>query len=148
MEADAEALEYLVTRSLEEGVPPSVVARIFEIDVKLVKDVLSEVRVRAYGTDDMAEYLEHVQWGALAEAFDIIRHGSYQDRTRFTAAILGKQLAVAGRRTPEGQRELQSRLEEILDKQRTGRSAAQSRPSEFVVGAAPDGWDPGEDDDE
>ena len=43
-----EELETIVAAMLGEGVPPSVVARVFDLDHELVKRAQSEVRVKRY----------------------------------------------------------------------------------------------------
>jgi len=58
----ARELEDLVGKMLGEGVPAGVVSRVFELDIELVKDEQKKVRVRKYGTEDLNDYLEQMQW--------------------------------------------------------------------------------------
>ena len=115
MLADAAAIEHFVTRLVEEGVPASVVARAFDLDVDLVKEVRATVRVRLYTTADMDEYLESLRWAVMSDAFSILRHGSTMDRTRLTAAVLGRQITASARKPSEGEKE-QKQLIAILEK--------------------------------
>ena len=119
-------------RLLEEGVPPGVVSRVFQLDTELVKTAQSKVRVRRYGTEDLSEYLEQIQWDTLDRVRDIIASGSTSDQVKFAGAILGKQMALTARRTPETQRQITDKVMEMFDTMRTGNKEDGAR-SRFVA---------------
>lgn len=132
---DAE-LVTLVERCLIEGVPPSVVARVFGLDTELVKQAVKTVRVKQYGTDDLAEYTEQLQWDAVDQARQILSSGSVADKTRFISSVLGRHISVAGRRTPATQREAAEKVLTMLDgmvKAPSLRAEDDEEPSRFVV---------------
>lgn len=104
-------LELLVSRALEAGVPKEVTARVFDLPVDIVAEMQQEVRVGTYNTADRGEYLEHIQWEVLRRAEETIRTGSPGEAARVATAVLGRQIAVAGKRPSEG---LSGAREEIL----------------------------------
>ena len=126
-------LEEIVGRLLLEGVPTGIVARVFHLDPELVREAQRSVRVKTYGTDDIAEYTEQLQWDAVNHAREIVASGSEADRMKFLSVILGKQVALNARRTPDAQRKSQEALLDLLAKQREGGSQRDSSESSFVV---------------
>ena len=126
-------LEAIVERCLEEGVPPGVVARVFDLDHDLVKAAQSQVRTKNYGTDDMSEYTEQMHWDAVEEARRIIAHGSAAEKSRMLGMVLGKQVALSARRTPESVRNSQDSLMDVMEEMRSGRVRGSSPRSKFVA---------------
>jgi hypothetical protein len=131
--SEAELLETMVERLLVEGVPTGVIARAFELDIDLVKERQAKVRRNKYGTDDLSEYMEQMQWTAVDEALKTMTAGSVSEKTRFVSAILGKQMAVAARRTPESQRKAVDSLMDMLSGMRSGPAKAPAKRSRFVA---------------
>lgn len=129
----AAELEAIVDSLLENGVPASVVARVFDLDHDLVKRRLSDVRVARYGTDDMTEYMEQLQWDAVDEARQLIAKGSAAEKSRMLGMVLGKQVALAARRTPQGVRDSQDALMDLLDDMRTSTPKTDIPRSRFVA---------------
>jgi hypothetical protein len=125
----------LVERCLTEGVPPGVVARIFGLDVQLIKDAQKQLRTKRYGTDDLVEYTEQLQWDAVDKAREILNSGSAADQTRFIAGILGKQVAIAARRTPAAQRDSQEKVLSMFESMRNSEPKEAEPRSRFVVRA-------------
>lgn len=123
----------MVERLLIEGVPPGVIARAFELNVELIKERQSQVRRVKYGTDDLSEYMEQMQWTAVEEALKTMQSGSVAEKTRFVSAILGKQMAVAARRTPESQRKATDSLMDLMAEMRTGEAKKPAPRSRFVA---------------
>lgn len=126
----------LVRRSLERGVPSGVVADIFGLDKALVGDMQREVHVTMYGTDDQAEYLENIQWAVLDKAHWMIQHGSAAEAVAMARSVFGKQLSLAGKRTPEHQQAKIDELEEVMREMREGAPSASGEASPFVVTGA------------
>jgi hypothetical protein len=136
VKVDPEAFGLFVERCLEEGVPASVVARIFELDLELVRQCLSIVRQKRYGTDDLAEYTVQAQWEALEEVRNIMTTGNPTERARVAATLLRTTVAVAGRRVPEKQREMAEKVFDLFKGMRDA-PATESEESRFVVSASP-----------
>jgi len=139
---DIAAYEALVRRSLEHGVPSEVVSEVFSLPPDLCKEMRREVLVAEYGTADQAEYLEHLQWRTLKRAGQIIDHGSVADANRVAGAVLGRQIAAAGKRPSEGTREA---IDDLMDHMKGIRESPSKAtpPGRFVVGvgARSDGAD-------
>jgi len=133
MSLSAKELELITERLLEEGVPPGVVARVFDLDVDLVREAQKAVRVLRYGTDDLEEYTEQTRWDAMEHARRTIATGSEADKTRFSAAMLGKTMAASARRTPAGVIQNQETILEMMEKMRTGEPAEPREQSRFVA---------------
>ena len=137
MTITADELELIVEALLIEGVPSGVVARVFGLDTELVKTALLSVRQKTYGTDDLQEYSEQLQWDAIEHARDVIANGAEADKLKFMGLVLGKHMALSSRRTPESTRRAQESLMDILGKQRTGDAAPVPR-SKFIVSVGDD----------
>jgi predicted alpha-1,6-mannanase (GH76 family) len=120
MSITALELETIVEKMLVEGVPPGVVSRVFDLDLDLVKDEQRKVRIRKYGTEDLNDYMEQMQWDAIETARTTLATGSTAEKSRFVSAILGKQMTAAAKRTPEGEREKRDQVEEMFRKMREG----------------------------
>ena len=114
-----EELEGLVERCLGEGVPPGVVARVFDLDDDLVKEKQKEVRKAKYGTDDLNDYLEQVQWDTLEWAKTTMANGAPAAQARVAATVLGKQMTVAAKRTPQGERDTAEQIMEMFARMRS-----------------------------
>jgi hypothetical protein len=128
-----EELEELTERLLINGIPKSVVARSLDLDIELVSAKLRDVRVNEYGTDDMTEYMEQLQWDAVDEARKIIATGSAAEKSRMLGMVLGKQVALSARRTPEGVRNSQGALLDLLEDMRTSKPRRDPPQSRFVA---------------
>ena len=126
-------MENLVTRLLTNGVPKSVVARSLDLDPDLVGAKLKEVRVNRYGTDDMTEYMEQLQWDAVDDARQIIANGSAAEKTRVLGMVLGKQVALSARRTPEAVRNSQDSVIEMFKEMREGKGKKTPERSRFIA---------------
>lgn len=124
MSLSADELEMIVVRMLEEGVPPSVAARIFGLEPELVRDVQSRVRIAHYGTEDLVEYVEQMQWEAVDKARKTLAEGSPTEQARLTQLLLAKQMTLAARRTPEGTRKARDDLLDTLAAMRDGSKVA------------------------
>jgi len=116
-----EELETITERMLEEGVPPGVVARVLDLDDELVKDTQSKVRVKRYGTDDLGDYTEQMQWKMMEVALNTLEHGSTAEKARVMSTVLGKQIAAVAKRSPEAERSQREAVEELFEQMRGGR---------------------------
>jgi hypothetical protein len=126
-------LKDLVSRCLQEGIPPGVVSRVFDLDQGLVKATQREVNVKRYGTDDMTEYMDYLRRAAVEEALRIIEGGSAADKTRTLGLILGKEMAYSARRTPEWKRDSQNAIIELMENMRGGKAKAEVPKSRFIA---------------
>jgi hypothetical protein len=105
MSTTAKELEKIIEKMLLEGVPPGVVDRVFPgVGLDTIKEAQKQVRVAQYGTDDLNDYLEQMQWMAVEDAMTTFQTGSATERARVRSAILGKQMTAAAKRPPEGTR--------------------------------------------
>ena len=114
MAITARELEALVERLLSEGVPPGVVSRSLDLDPDVVKSAMKGIRITRYGTDDLSDYTEQMQWRVIEEAMTALSTGSAAEKARVMSTVLGKQMAAASKRAPEGQRDKLAQLEEMF----------------------------------
>lgn len=125
--------EYLVIRSLELQIPADVVAELFELPLDTVTELQRTVRIRKYGTDDMAAYLEGIQWRALELADRMLRQGNTQDAVKIVTAVFGRQIQAAGRRPSSDLERARAQILERLGGMREAPALA-GAPGRFVVG--------------
>lgn len=125
----------LVHRCLSAGVPPGIVAQIFELDAELVSEARKQVLVTEYGTADQEEYRQHLEWKTLAKCQDIMENGSPADQVRIATQVLGRQIAKGSKAESETSRASRERLEEQLASMRSAPPVV-AGPSRFVMGPA------------
>lgn len=105
---------HMVDRLLECGVPPTAVARAYEIDPIVVKDRLNELRVEKYGAAELSEATAQMQWQALEQARAMIYEAPYNVRSRFIMAILSKTMSLTARQNPETLGNMRRDLQELM----------------------------------
>ena len=76
-----------IYRLLKMGVPPTAVARAFDLDPDMVKGLLSEIRVESYGTP--------------------------ASKARFIQLVLARSIGLAGKSTPETSEKIRAALEQM-----------------------------------
>jgi hypothetical protein len=107
----ASELEALTESLLLEGVPTEIVARVLDLDVTLIRATRDSVRVREYGTDDLAEYLRQLEWKAVMVCRRSLDGEKITpDALKTATALIGKTAAVNARRTPEKDSEQREQL--------------------------------------
>jgi len=124
-----------VNALLSEGVPSGVVARVFDLDEGLVKQQQKRLRIDRYGTADMDEYMEQMQWDAIENARQVLATGTNSERARFVNQVLGRGLASQSRRVSDSVREGRERLVAELESMKSGgpTEAPETERSRFVV---------------
>jgi hypothetical protein len=90
-----------IVRLLEAGVPPSIVANVYSWPLDDIKSVVTELRVHNYGTSELDEGISFIAWKSYGVILDALSSGRPVDRQKMAMMILGKSIAVAGRRPPE-----------------------------------------------
>jgi uncharacterized membrane-anchored protein len=128
--------ELMVKRCLSNGVPVGVVAQVFELDRETVAEAKKELLVTEYGTADLAEFREHLEWKTLDKCRQILDTGSPAEAARIATTVLGRQIARGAKTISDGQREAQQSLAAKMEAMRTGDPAPAPKPSSFVVGSA------------
>lgn len=98
---EADEFAEMVDRLLEVGVPPTAVAKAFEIDPFVVRDRMNELRIEKYGAAELSEALAGLQWQAFEQAKAMIYDAPYNVRSRFIMAILSKTMSLTARQSPE-----------------------------------------------
>jgi hypothetical protein len=96
-----EELTHLLDRLLEVGVPPTAIAKAWDIDPFLVRDRMNDLRVQQYGTAELAEALALVQWEMLEEFKHMVHDAPYTDRARFIMGMVSKTMSLTAKQNPE-----------------------------------------------
>jgi transposase-like protein len=131
---DAEYL-LMVRRCLENGVPVSVVARIFELDPELVAEARRDLLVAEYGTAEQSEYRASLEWKTLATCHQILESGSPAEKARIATQVLGRQIAKATGGESDASKEARDKLEQAMASMRSG-PVVVAPPGRFVLGPA------------
>jgi hypothetical protein len=143
-----EEFAVIVDQLLEVGVPPTAVARAFQIDPLVVKDRINELRVEKYGAAELAEATAQMQWEALAQARAMIHDAPYNVRVKFIQGILGRTMSLTARQSPETVGNMRRDLQELYQQLVTpyDDDLADADPDAFVaVSPAHDDQDQGPD---
>ena len=130
---DVDEFQFLVTRSLELGVPTHIVGELFELPQATAKDIQRQVRVTQFGTDDQAEFVENLQWRALQEADRMLRSGSPDQAMKIVTSTFGRQIQAAGNRPSDKVTERRNELMETFRSMRESPTPPAS-PGRFVLG--------------
>ena len=131
----------VVDRLLEVGVPPTAIAKAFDIDPFVVRDRANELRVQRYGAAELAEALANLQWEAFEQAKTMIYDAPYSVRTRFIMAILSKTMSLTARQNPETIGNLRQDVLDLMGQMTGGGDdddLAVQDPDAFVASTAAD----------
>lgn len=131
----------VVDRLLEVGVPPTAIAKAFEIDPFVVRDRANELRIERYGAAELAEALANLQWEAFEQAKTMIYDAPYSVRTRFIMAILSKTMSLTARQNPETIGNLRQNVLDLMGQMTGGGDdddLAVQDPDAFVASTAAD----------
>lgn len=130
---DVDEFQFLITRSLELGVPTHIVGELFEIPVPTAKEIQSRVRVTQFNTDDQGEFIENLQWRALQEADRMLRSGSPDQAMKIVTSTFGRQIQAAGNRPSSKIEERRTELMDTFARMRESPTAP-TAPGRFVLG--------------
>jgi hypothetical protein len=140
----------IVDRLLEVGVPPTAVAKAFDIDPFVVRDRMNGLRISKYGAAELSEALAVMQWDALDECRAMIHDAPYNVRSRFIMAILSKTMSLTARQNPETLGAMRANILELYQQAlgSEGDDPLESADPDAFVPAAPsdDDKDQGPDD--
>jgi hypothetical protein len=103
----------LVYRLLKTGVPPTAVAKAFDMDPDVVRGALSEIHVEDYGTDEIAGAMTHLIWVGYETALHEIQYGTPASKARFIQLVLARSIGLAGKSTPETSEKIRAALDDM-----------------------------------
>lgn len=128
-----ETLIDLIHSLLANGVTPTTIAHVFDLEPEALRTIQSEIRIRQFGTDELDEAMDFLMWRAYEQANNILRSGTTQEKIRAISMVLSKAVGLAGRRPPETFGAIREQLARLA-------AATLSEPddeeeeSEFLVG--------------
>jgi len=128
-------LTYTVNALLEEGVPVAIVARVFSLDEKLVEDQRKKLRVEKYGTADMEDFLEQIEWQAIDVVRNVLKTGTTTEKARYTNLVMSGRIRARTKRVSDSVREGRERLVEEFEAMKAGgpTGTPDEERSRFVV---------------
>lgn len=109
-----EELTHLLDRLLEVGVPPTAIAKAWEIDPFLVRDRMNDLRIGKYGAPELSEAIAAMQWDVLEEFRHMIHDAPYSDRSRFIMGMVSKTMSLTARQNPETLGNMRNELHELF----------------------------------
>lgn len=112
-------LESVILRLLAVDVPPTAIAKAFEIDVEPVRDLLLDVRVTKYGTAELGEAMHNLMWKAYEDTYILIQNSPPGQRLRMNMVLLSKASALVGGSTPDTMARMQNEFSTLMSEQRT-----------------------------
>jgi hypothetical protein len=121
----------LLQSLLSNGIPPSALALSFNIDPEFVRGIAAEIRVRRYGTAEIAEAMTWLMWEAYDEAVSLLHTGSPANRIRAVAMILPRSVGMAARQDPEVFGQIRQQLEDMMNRETS--PPGPEDPGEFVI---------------
>ena len=107
-------LESICTRLLSVGVPPTALAKAFEVDVDAIKELHATILVQQYGTAEITEAMNYLMWRAYEDALSILDSAPVVQRTRFITTLLSRQSVILGKQSPESMQRLRAELEGLI----------------------------------
>lgn len=108
-----EQLADVLHRLLMVGVPPSALAKAFDLEVGGIRELQSQVRVEQYGTAELTEAMTYLIWQGYENALHMMNEGTPANRMRMTGMILSRSISIAGRQPPESMNKVRDLLLEI-----------------------------------
>jgi hypothetical protein len=107
-------LENICTRLLEVGVPPTAIAKAFQVEVQSIKDLQSTILVSKYGTAEISEAMNFLMWRAYQDALIILESAPSATRTRFITTLLSRQSVILGKQSPQALEQIRGELESLI----------------------------------
>jgi len=122
----------VIHRLLTNGVPPSAIAKSFDLDPTGIRDIQSHIRVTRYGTDELTEAMNFLIWDAYDSALTLMHEGTPANKMRMVGLVLSRSISIAGRQSPESMDKMRDFLIQLAaDVGNT--PVAVSEPGPFVV---------------
>ena len=107
-------LENICTRLLAVGVPPTAIAKAFQVDPQAIKDLQSTINIQKYGTPEISEAMNFLMWRAYQDALIILESGPSATRTRFITTLLSRQSVILGKESPQSLERIRGELESLI----------------------------------
>lgn len=86
---------------LENGVPTGPISKAFNITQTAIKAIQSELRIKHYGSSEIAELLQNLMFEAYQQARHQMRFGSPSSKQNMIRMVLSRAMALVGKQSPE-----------------------------------------------
>lgn len=120
----------IVHEFLSAGVPPTTLAIAFSLDPDDIKLIRDQLNIRNYGTSEIYEAMNHLQWKAYETALQMLRTGTPSERRQTINMVLARTVGIAGKQ-PSG--EFDKIREQLVELAAQSKVEPDSEISEFVV---------------
>lgn len=118
-------LTIIIKRLLAVDVPPTALAKAFDLDVEPIRELLIDMRVEKYGTAELAEAMHALMWKAYDDTISLMEKAAPSRRLQLNLALLSKASALVGGGTPDSLQKMQHEFAEL---------ALETRGSEMATG--------------
>jgi hypothetical protein len=106
-------LSWAVIRLLESGVPPTAIAKAFDIALEPVKELQAELRIDKYGTAELAEAMHNLIWLAIEDIQTIIATSPIDRRMRMDMNLISRASSIVQGQTPDSLAKMQAEMLEL-----------------------------------
>ena len=116
-ELDIEApdwLESIILRLLRAGIPPTAIAKAFNISTEPVKELLIDLRVEKYGTAELGELMYSLMLWAYEDVLRLIEQSPPARRLQLDMALLSKMSVLVGGQTPDSVAKMQTEFGRMM----------------------------------
>lgn len=111
LEVDApDWLPSVVTRLLSVGVPPTAIANAFDLDVQVVKDIVTTDHIKRFGTAELSEALYKLMWDAYEDLLNLQKNAPVAKRMQIDMTLISKASAMIGSQEPDSMAKMQAEL--------------------------------------
>jgi hypothetical protein len=111
-------LTLIIKRLLAVDVPPTALAKAFDLDVEPIRELLIDMRVERYGTAELAEAMHGLMWKAYADTVSLMEKAAPSRRLQLNLALLSKASALVGGGTPDSVAKMQAEFSQLAQETR------------------------------
>jgi hypothetical protein len=116
-ELDIEApdwLEAIIRRLLAVGVPPTAIAKAFNLSPDPVKELVTDLRIEKYGTAELGELMYSLMLWAYEDVLRLIEQSPPARRLQLDMALLSKMSVLVGGQTPDSFAKMHSEFGKMM----------------------------------
>lgn len=111
-------LEAIIIKLLQVDIPPTAIAKAFNLEVEPVKELLIGLRVEKYGTAELGEAMHALMWEAYNDVRTLIARSAPSRRLQLDMALLSKASALVGGGTPDSIAKMQAEFSQLAKETR------------------------------
>jgi hypothetical protein len=121
----------LISALLAQAIPPTAIAKAFNLDPDLVREMLTQIRVKRYGTAEISEAMVFLRWKAYDAAVEMLHTGSPANRLRTVNMLLSYMMRSTAKDDPEEFTRIRTEMQRLIAENVD--VAQDLEPGEFVL---------------